>query len=215
MAVKILLVDDHQVLREGLRSLLERQPDMEVAGQAADGLTALRLVRELGPDLVIMDVNMPGMDGIDVTRLISRDHPGVKVLALSMYLRKTFVCEMFKSGAAGYLLKESTFAEVVEAIRTVLRGEKYVSGKVAGLLVDEYVDVGPRDAAPPRLTRRELEVVRMLANGKASKEIALITATSAKTVDACRRRVMRKLGACSLAEVVKYAIREGLTTVDG
>jgi DNA-binding NarL/FixJ family response regulator len=215
MAVKILLVDDHQVLREGLRSLLERQPDMEVVGEAADGLAALRLVRELAPDLVIMDVNMPGMDGIDVTRLICRDYPAVKVLALSMYLRKTFVCEMFKSGAVGYLLKESTFVEIVEAIRTVMSGKKYASGKVAGLLVDEYAEGSPREGAPLRLTPRELEVVRMLADGKASKEIALISATSVKTVDACRRRVMQKLGARSLAELVKYAIREGLTTVDG
>ncbi len=214
MAVKTLLVDDHQVLREGLRSLLERQPDMQVVGEAAEGLTALRLVRELQPDVVIMDVNMPGMDGIEVTRLISRDHPAVKVLALSMYLRKTFVSEMFKSGAAGYLLKESTFAEIVEAIRTLLRGERYVSSRVAGLLVDDYVGQSHGDAAQVRLTKRELEVIRMLADGKSSKEIALITQTSVKTVDACRRRVMQKLNTRSLAELVKYAIREGLTTVD-
>jgi two-component system response regulator NreC len=214
MAVKILLVDDHQVLREGLRSLLERQPDMEVVGEAADGLTALRLARELNPDLVIMDVNMPGMDGIDVTRLISRDLPGIKVLALSMYPRKTFVCEMFKSGAAGYLLKESTFAEIVEAIHAVIHGERYVSSKVGGLLLDEYVQGGHPGVTPLKLTRREQEVVRMLADGKASKEIALITETSVKTVDACRRRVMQKLGTHSVAELVKYAIREGLTTTD-
>ena len=214
MSVKILLVDDHQVLREGLRSMLERQPDMQVVGEAPDGTVALRLVRELKPDLVIMDVNMPGMDGIDVTRLISRDHPEVKVLALSMYLRRTFVCEMLKSGAAGYLLKESAFAEIVEAIRTVLRGEKYVSNRVAALLVDEYVQQGQRDPGELHLTKRELEVVRMLADGKSSKEIAVITGTSVKTVDACRRRVMQKLNVRSIAELVKYAIREGLTTVD-
>jgi DNA-binding NarL/FixJ family response regulator len=214
MAMKILLVDDHQVLREGLRSMLERQPDMQVVGEAADGTTALQLVRELNPDLVIMDVNMPGMDGIDVTRLISRDHPQVKVLALSMYLRKTFICEMLKSGAAGYLLKESAFAEIVDAIRTVLRGEKYVSNRVAGLLVDEYVQQGQRDPTQVHLTKRELEAVRMLADGKSSKEIAVITGTSVKTVDACRRRVMQKLNVRSIAELVKYAIREGLTTVD-
>jgi DNA-binding NarL/FixJ family response regulator len=214
MSVKILLVDDHQVLREGLRSMLERQPDMQVVGEAPDGTVALRLVRELQPDLVIMDVNMPGMDGIDVTRLISRDHPEVKVLALSMYLRRTFVCEMLKSGAAGYLLKESAFAEIVEAIRTILRGEKYVSNRVAALLVDEYVQQGQRDPGEVHLTKRELEVVRMLADGKSSKEIAVITGTSVKTVDACRRRVMQKLNVRSIAELVKYAIREGLTTVD-
>jgi DNA-binding NarL/FixJ family response regulator len=214
MAVKILLVDDHQVLREGLRSLVEQQPDMQVVGEAADGMIALRLVREQKPDVVIMDVNMPGMDGIDVTRLIGREYPDIKVIALSMYLRKTFVSEMFKSGAAGYLLKESTFAEIVEAIHTVLAGEKYVSSRVAALLVDEYIQGGQGDRSKSQLTKKELEVIRMLANGKSSKEIALITETSVKTVDACRRRVMQKLAIRSVAELVKYAIREGLTTVD-
>lgn len=214
MALRILLVDDHQVLREGLGSLLEQQPDMEVVGQASDGMMALRLVRELEPDLVIMDVNMDGMDGIDATRLITREHPNTKVLALSMYLRKTFVSEMFKNGAAGYLLKDSAFAEIVEAIETIKQGEKYVDPKVASLLVDEYIQTSHGIAAKTQLTKRELEVVRMLANGKTSKEIALITETSVKTIDACRRRLMQKLGINSIAELVKYAIREGLTTVD-
>lgn len=214
MTVRILLVDDHQVLREGLRSLLEQQSNMEVVGEAGDGMTALRLVRELEPDLVIMDVNMDGMDGIDATRMIHREHPEIKVLALSMFLRKTFVTEMFKSGAAGYLLKDNAFSEIVEAIRTILGGEKYVCAKVAALLVDEYVQEDQESAVKERLTKREMEVIRMLADGKTSKEIALITETSAKTVDACRRRIMQKLSINSVAELVKYAIREGLTTVD-
>jgi DNA-binding NarL/FixJ family response regulator len=214
MAVRILLVDDHQVLREGLRSLLEQEAEMEVVGEAGDGMTALRLVRELEPDIVIMDVNMEGLDGIDATRMISREHARSKVLALSMFLRKTFVTEMFKSGAAGYLLKDNAFAEIVEAIRTVQRGEKYVCSKAAALLVDECVQNGHGIRSGARLTKRELEVVRMLADGKTSKEIALVTQTSVKTVDACRRRIMRKLGISSVAELVKYAIREGLTTVD-
>lgn len=214
MAVRILLVDDHQVLREGLRSLLEQEAEMEVVGEAGDGMTALRLVRELEPDIVIMDVNMEGLDGIDATRMISREHARSKVLALSMFLRKTFVTEMFKSGAAGYLLKDNAFAEIVEAIRTVQRGEKYACSKVAALLVDECVQNGHEIRSGARLTKRELEVVRMLADGKTSKEIALVTKTSVKTVDACRRRIMRKLDIGSVAELVKYAIREGLTTVD-
>lgn len=214
MAVRILLVDDHQVLREGLRSLLEQQLDMEVVGEASEGMTALRLVRELTPDIVIMDVNMDGMDGIDATRMISREHSTTKVLALSMFLRKTFVTEMFKSGAAGYLLKDNAFAEILEAIRTIQTGERYVCAKAAALLVDDYVQSGQKTTTGARLTKRELEVVRMLADGKTSKEIALITQTSVKTIDACRRRVMAKLGIGSIAELVKYAIREGLTTVD-
>jgi DNA-binding NarL/FixJ family response regulator len=214
MAVRILLVDDHQVLREGLRSLLEQEPEMEVVGEAGDGMMALRLVRELQPDIVIMDVNMEGMDGIDATRMIGREHPNTKVLGLSMFLRKTFVTEMIRSGAAGYLLKDNAFAEIVEAIRTILSGEKYVCSKVAALLVDEYVQNGQSTPSGARLTRRELEVIRMLADGKTSKEVGLITKTSVKTVDACRRRIMQKLGINSVAELVKYAIREGLTTVD-
>lgn len=214
MALRILLVDDHQVLREGLGSLLAQQPEMEVVGEASDGMTALRLVRELKPDIVIMDVNMEGMDGIDATRMITREIPETKVLALSMYLRKTFVSEMFKSGATGYLLKDNAFAEIVEAINTVVKGEKYVCAKVAALLVDEYVQNGQGLVAQNPLTKREIEVIRMLADGKTSKEIGLITETSVKTVDACRRRVMQKLGINSVAELVKYAIREGLTTID-
>jgi DNA-binding NarL/FixJ family response regulator len=214
MPARILLVDDHQVLREGLRSLLEKQPDLEVVGDAGDGRRALQLVRDLRPDIVIMDVNMPQMDGIDATRLITRDYPGTRVLALSMYLRKTFVSEMFKGGASGYLLKESAFAEIVEAIQTILAGQKYVCRKVAGLLVDDYIPVRNGAPAKPQLTERETEMVRMLANGMASKEIARATDASVKTIDACRRRVMQKLGVASTADLVKYAIREGLTTVD-
>ena len=215
MSARILLVDDHQVFREGLRSLLEKQADLEVVGEAGDGRAALQLVRDVRPDLVIMDVSMEGMDGIDGTRLITRDYPGTKVLALSMYLRKAFVAEMFKCGASGYVLKESAFAEIVEAVRTILAGERYVCLKAAGLLVEEYVHKRDGPAEDARLTEREMEIVRLLANGQSAKEIAAVTNTSTKTVDACRRRVMRKLGVGSVAEIVKYAIREGLTTVDG
>ena len=214
MSVRILLVDDHQVLREGLRSLLEKQPDIEVVGEAGDAGTALELVRDIRPDIVIMDVNMTGMDGIDATRLTTRDYPETKVLALSMYLRKTFVSEMFKCGASGYVLKEDAFAEIVEAIRTILAGGKYVCSKAAALLVGDYIQVGAGGNAKTQLTERETEIVRMLANGKSSKEIAVITYTSVKTVDACRRRIMQKLDIGSVAELVKYAIREGLTAAD-
>jgi DNA-binding NarL/FixJ family response regulator len=214
MATRILLVDDHQVLREGLRALLEKLQGMEVVGEAGDGRAALQLVRDLQPDIVIMDVNMPGLDGIDATRLITRECPKTRVLALSMYLRKAFVSEMFKSGASGYILKEDAFAEVAEAIKTILAGGKYVCPKVTGLLVDEYVPGHGRPSAKAELTQQEIEIVRMLASGKASKEIALVMKASVKTIDAHRRQIMRKLEITSLADLVKYAIREGLTVVD-
>ncbi len=214
MSARILLVDDHQVLREGLRALLEKQEGMEVVGEAGDGHTALQLVRDLQPDVVIMDVNMPGMDGIDATRLIVQEHPMTKVLPLSMYLRKTFVSEMLKSGAFGYILKEDGFSEIVKALRAVIAGERYVCSKVANLLVDEYIDRGAPASADNALTERETTVIQMLANGKTSKEIAAAMNASAKTIDACRRQVMRKLELTSVAELVKYAIREGLTGLD-
>jgi DNA-binding NarL/FixJ family response regulator len=215
MATKILLVDDHQILREGLRALLEKQEGMEIVGEAGDGRTALHQVQSLRPDVVIMDVNMEGMDGIEVTRVITRQHPETRVLALSMYLRSSFVSEMFKSGALGYLLKENAFAEVVQAIKTILTGQKYASAKVAALLVDEYIPGDGRRAVRTPLTERETEVARMLASGKSAKEIAFITHTSTKTIDACRRRIMQKLGINSVAELVLYAVRERLIDVDG
>ncbi len=214
MSARILLVDDHQVLREGLRALLEKQEGMAVVGEAGDGRKALQLVRDLQPDIVIMDVNMPGLDGIDATRLIAHEHPNTRVLVLSMYLRKTFVSEMFKSGASGYILKEDTFSEIAKAIRMVTAGERYVCSKVANLLVDEYLDRGTPASADDSLTERETALIRMLADGKTTKEVALAMNASVKTIDACRRQIMRKMNFTSVAELVKYAIREGLTEID-
>ena len=162
-----------------------------------------------------MDVNVEGRDGIEVTRVIKRQYPETKVLALSMYLRSSFVSEMFKSGASGYLLKENAFVEVVQAIKTILTGQRHACAKVASLLVDEYIPVDGRAPAQTPLTERETEATRMLASGKSAKEMALITHTSVKTIDARRCRIMRKLGINSVAELVIYAIRERLIDVDG
>ncbi len=216
MAVRILLADDHQMFRQGLSSLLREQPDVEVVGEAEDGATAIRLARELKPDLIVMDVDMPGMTGIDAARRILPATPDVKLVALSTYLRKAFIVEMLKAGASGYILKEQAFDELVRAITAVMNGQIYLSTKATGLIVDDYVqNVSGRHApAETVLTEREREILKLLAEGKPSKEIALIINTSVKTVDASRRRIMAKLEVDSFADLLKYAIREGLTALD-
>ncbi|MHC4639011.1 MAG: response regulator transcription factor [Planctomycetota bacterium] len=215
MPVKILMVDDHKIVREGLCSLVNSEPDMEVIGQAQDGREAIRLVRQLKPDVTVMDVNMPGMDGVDATRRIAKDIPGTKIIALTMYPKKSFVTEMLSAGASGYILKDDAFTELVRAINTVMTGETYLCPKAASVLVDHYVHSHHRNvSAGTVLTDRERDVLKLLAEGKPSKEIALILNISGKTTDACRRRIMQKLNVQSIAELVKYAIREGLTSLD-
>ena len=179
-------------------------------------MAAIRLARELKPDLIVMDVNMPEMDGIDAARRILPEMPDVKLVALSTYLKRAFIIEMLKAGASGYILKEQAFDELVQAIKTVVSGETYLSTKAASIVVDGYVKSqnGKRASAQRALTEREREILKLLAEGKPSKEIALLLDISIQAVDASRRRIMQKLGVESLAELVKYAIREGLTSID-
>jgi len=218
MAIRILLVDDHKMFRQGLCTMLKEQPDMDmdVVGEAEDGATAIRLARELKPDFIIMDVDMPGMNGIDATRRILPEMPNIKLVALSTYLKKAFIIEMLKAGASGYILKEQAFDELIEAIKTVISGETYLSTKATSIIVDDYVQSCHRRDAPSKkaLTEREYEVLKLLAEGKPSKEIALLLDISIQAVDASRRRIMQKLDIQSFADLVKYAIRKGLTSID-
>ncbi len=215
MPVKILMVDDHKIVREGLCALVNNEPDMEVIGEAQDGVEAIRLTCELKPDVIIMDVNMPGMDGIDTTRRIASVVPDTKIIALTMYPKKNFVTEMLSAGASGYILKDDAFTELTKAIKTVMAGETYLCPKAASVLVNHYVRNNPRNTpANVLLTNRQCEVLKLLAEGKPTKEVALILELSSKTVDACRRRVMEKLNVQNIAELIKYAIREGLTSLD-
>ncbi len=215
MPVKILMVDDHKIVREGLCALVNNEPDMEVIGQAQDGREAIRLTRELRPDVIVMDVNMPGMDGVDATRRIVKDFPEARIIALTMYPKKSFVTEMLSAGASGYILKDNAFTELVKAINAVMAGETYLCPKAMSVLVDHYVRNHPRNIpANVLLTNRQREVLKLLAEGKPTKEIALILNLSPKTIDACRRRVMEKLNVQNIAELIKYAIREGLTPLD-
>lgn len=215
MSAKIILVDDHQLVRESLRALIEKELGMQVVAEAGDGETAVRLAREHLPDVILMDVAMPGSDGISATKRITTEMPGVKVIGLSMYSNKLFVMDMFEAGAAGYLLKECASRELKDAIHTVLKNEIYLSPKVAGIVLDSHTR-RPVLAQDPTavLTERECRVLRLLASGKSTKEIARIIKKSVQTVDTHRRQIMEKLDIHSVAELTKFAIREGLTAVD-
>ena len=213
MSAKIVLAEDHQLIREGLRTLLEKELGMEVIGEAGDGEAAVQLARELLPDIVIMDVTMPGLDGIGATRQIVSELPSIKVIALSMYSNKLFVTDMFEAGASGYLLKECAPIELEHAISAVLANEIYLSPKVSGLVLDGQMKRPLATQNPTAiLTKRECKVLQLVASGKSTKEIAFMLDKSVQSVDAHRRQIMDKLDIHSVAGLTKYAIREGLTT---
>ena len=213
MSLKILLADDHQIVCDGLRMVLENEGGMEVAGIASTGREAVRLTRELEPDVVIMDVAMPELNGIEATRQIVDAQPGTRVIGLSMHADKRFVRGMLEARASGYLLKECAAAELALAIRTVIVGRIYLSPAITGVVVDDYV--GQRaDERHRLLTPREREVLQLLAEGNSTREIAQSLFISVKTVETHRRQIMEKLHIHSVAELTKYAIREGLTSLD-
>jgi len=213
MSTRILLVEDHAIVREGLCSLLEKQTGMEVVGEADEGRTAVDLVRQLLPDIVIMDITMPNLNGVDATRHIISEFPEIKVIALSIHSNRRFVTDMLRAGATGYVLKECLFDELVQAIQAVATGSSYLSPRITGVVIDGYVKrvAAAADSPLSTLTGREREVLQLVAEGKSTKEIALELHVSTKTVEANRRQVMEKLDIHSIAELTKYAVREGLT----
>ena len=216
MGVRIILADDHNIVREGLRSLIEKELGMDVIGEADNGRSAVKLVGNLMPDLVIMDVSMPDLNGIEATRQISSDYPQVKVLALSMHSDKRFVAGILQAGASGYLLKDCAIEEMVRAIRAIMDGGIYLSPAVAGPVVQDLFRKLPSEAytAMAVLTKREREVLQLVAEGLATKKIAERLNVSVKTVETHRRQVMEKLNIHSVAALTKYAIREGLTALE-
>jgi len=216
MSIKVLLVDDHAIIREGLRSLLEKQPEVEVIADTYDGRIALDLVRELLPNIVIMDISMPGLNGIEATRQIIAEFPDVKVIALSIHSKRRFVADMLSAGATGYILKECLFDELIQAIKAVAAGGRYLSPRITDVVVSDYVKRLSATADSPleTLKAREREVLQLVAEGKSTKQIALELHVSPKTIEANRRQIMEKLNIHSVAELTKYAVREGLTTLE-
>jgi DNA-binding NarL/FixJ family response regulator len=216
MAIRILLADDHMIVREGMRSILEKENDMDVVAVADNGRMALQLAGELRPDVVVMDIAMPEMNGIEATRRLSGEMPGIRVLILSMHSARRFVVETLAAGAKGYLLKDCASEELVSGIRTVAADETYLSPKVADIIVRDYIKRLPESQQPDLaiLSSREGEVLQLVAEGLNTKEIAFTLGISAKTVETHRQQIMKKLNLYSVAELTRYAIREGLTPLD-
>jgi DNA-binding NarL/FixJ family response regulator len=216
MSARVLLADDHRIFRDGLRPLMSRHEEFEVVAEAEDGLTALELCAEHKPDLAILDISMPGMNGIEVTCRLQRDFPDIRVIILSMHSDRRFVLEALKAGARGYALKDAGFDDLLKGARAVMAGQTFLSQEVSEQVIRDYVAVadGEPAGAFSVLSGREREVLQLLAEGQSTKEIAVRLNLSAKTVESHRKAVMDKLEIRSIAELTKYAIREGLTPLD-
>jgi len=216
MTIRILLADDHRIIRDGICSLLNAEPDMEVVGEADNGRKTIKLVRELIPDVVLMDVSMPGLNGIDATGQITTEFPNVKIIALSMHQDEQFVAGMLMAGASGYLLKDCSVDDLAGAIRSVAKGGVYLSPGIATHVVRRYIDKVTNGALlhRPPLTAREKEVLQLVAEGKTSKEIGFALFISPKTVETHRHRIMQKLGVKNVAELTRYAVRTGATSLE-
>jgi len=214
---RVLLVEDHIVVRQGIKALLSDEPDIEIVGEADNGREALTLVDELYPDVVLMDISMPGLNGIEATHQICQRHTDVKVVILSMYASEEYVFQVLRAGASGYVLKQSDSSEVLTAIRAALAGGSFLSPPISRTVIDDYVqraeDRSQGDDLDP-LTSREREVLQLLAEGASNREIAGQLNISVKTVESHRSNMMSKLNVDNKTELIKYAIRKGWATLE-
>jgi DNA-binding NarL/FixJ family response regulator len=213
MPIRILIADDHEVVRDGVRALLEKQADMAVVGEAADGRQAAQLADDLDPDVIVMDVGMPNLNGIDATRRILSAHPRIAVVMLSMHKDESYVLRSLKAGAKGYLLKESLRSDILEAIRAVAQGRSFLTRKISRMMQEDYIQEmeqrGLEDSYE-LLTGREREVLQLAAEGKPNKEIAGALNISLTTVETHRTHILQKLGLHSVPELILYAVRKGI-----
>lgn len=216
MCTRIVLADDHQIIRAGLRSLIEAHENLQVVGEAENGRNAAKMVNDLSPDIVIMDISMPDLNGIDASHQIKASKPDTKIIALSMHTDKRFVLGMLKAGASGYLLKDCAFGELANAIETVIKGQTYLSPQIAGVVVENLKSesVGGEKSVLSLLSKREREVLQLLAEGNTTKQIAGDLFLSVKTVETHRNNIMKKLKVFNLPDLTKLAVREGLTSLE-
>lgn len=211
-SVRVLLAEDHQLVRAGIHALLDRMPGVEVVAEVSDGVEALRVVEAIQPDLVLMDVAMPGLNGLEAAGRIAKQWPAVRIIMLSMHANEEYLRQALQAGAMGYLLKGADLVELEQAIRTVSRGEPYLTPSVARYTIDVYRQGGVRELAPvDRLSPRQREILQLIAEGHSTKEMAYRLKLSAKTVETHRAQLMERLDIHDIAGLVRFAIKAGLT----
>jgi two-component system, NarL family, response regulator NreC len=215
MKIKILLADDHKIMREGLKTILEKQPEFEVTGEASTGKEAIDVAIEKNPDVIIMDINMPDLNGIEATLRIKHEKPSIKILALSMHDDRKFLINMLKAGASGYLLKDCASDELIDAIKVIRKNRLFISPDLVDDMVRDFVMSAKISdlSVFSILTKRERDVLQRISEGRSTKEIAFDLNVSVKTVETFRYKIEDKTGLHSIAELTKYAIREGITTL--
>lgn len=211
--ITVFIVDDHKILRDGIRALLDKEDDIRVIGEADTGRGAIDAVGLLHPDVIVMDIGMPDMNGIDAAKEILSMMPDARVLALSMYSDKRFVVEMMKTGAKGYLVKDCAFEDMLTAVRSVASNQRYIAPSILNIVVEDFIHHQTRDESTQSLTSRELEILRLVAQGFNTKEIANNLSLSVKTIDAHRQHIMNKLNIHNTVDLTKYAIRAGLISL--
>lgn len=213
MSVKILIADDHKIMRDGLRNMLDKEPGMEVVAEAKNGREAVRLAEQLRPDILIMDISMDDLNGIDATRALMAKGLKTRIVALSMHADKRFVAGMFEAGAMAYLLKDCSYDELLQALRQVMAGRTYLCSMISGVVIRDYIQ-RMRKNETSVLSPREKEILQLMAEGSTTKRIADQLKVSVKTVETHRQHIMDKLNIYSIAELTKYAIKEGITSLD-
>ena len=213
MSIRVLIADDHKIMLAGLRSLLEKQTDFDVVGEAENGRKAVQMAQKKEPDVVVMDVSMPDLNGIEATKQIIESLPETRVVALSMHSDKRFVMGMLRAGASGYLLKDCASQELANAILQVAGGKKYLSPEITGVVIEDSLHPQPQEEAS-LLSAREREVLQLIAEGWSTKQTASHLYVSVKTIETHRRQIMKKLDLHNIADLTKYAIREGLTSIE-
>lgn len=214
MSIDVLLLDDHAVVRDGLQALLAAQPGIRIVGSFGDAGRAVSFAAEAPPDVAVLDIAMPGLDGIEAARRIHDLCPGTHILMLSMHASPEHVYQALRAGASGYVLKESAGSEVVAAVRAVHAGRRYLSEKISPRVLDDYIRERGPDHPLERLSRRELQVLKLIVEGHTSNEVGGLLGLSPKSIDTYRSRMMSKLGIDDLASLVKFAIRQGVTSVE-